>query len=111
MTDFTRICALTDIPPLGARVVKRAGAPDIAVFRTGDDQVFAVDDRCPHRGGPLSQGLVFGKRVACPLHNLHIELDTGDAVAPDTGCVKRHAVRIADGMVYLGLADHATVVG
>ena len=110
MTNWTAVCALTDIPPLGARVVKRDGAPDIAIFRTVDDAVFAVDDRCPHRGGPLSQGIVFGKRVACPLHNLLIELDTGEAVAPDTGCVPRHAVRIADGMVLLGVTAHATVV-
>jgi nitrite reductase (NADH) small subunit len=58
---------------LGSRVV-RTPSGDIAVFRTGDDEVFALDDRCPHKGGPLSQGIVHNKRVTCPLHNFVIEL-------------------------------------
>ena len=76
------IGALDDIPRLGARVV-RTRHGDIAVFRTADDRVFGLDDRCPHRGGPLSQGIVFDGRVACPLHNWCIELSDGKAVAPD----------------------------
>ncbi|HEY5862859.1 MAG TPA: Rieske 2Fe-2S domain-containing protein, partial [Casimicrobiaceae bacterium] len=68
---FVAVCRVDDIPPLGARVWSRPGDAegDIAVFRTADDRVFAVRDRCPHKGGPLSQGIVFGDRVACPLHN------------------------------------------
>ena len=73
-----------DIPPLGARVVRTADG-DIAVFRTADDEIFALRDKCPHKGGPLSQGIVHGKRVACPLHDWKIQLDSGDAVAPDEG--------------------------
>ena len=90
---------------LGARVVVRPGHPDgnVAVFRTEDDRVFAVLDRCPHKGGPLSQGIVFGDRVACPLHNWTIELATGEAVAPDVGCARRFPVRIERGVVYLAL--------
>ena len=103
MNDWLRICDLADIPPLGARVVPRRGEPGIALFRAADDRVFAVTDRCPHRGGPLSQGIVFGHRVACPLHNLHIELESGCAVAPDNGCVERFPVKVLDGTVYLGL--------
>ena len=78
------ICALEDIPRLGSRVVKSAGG-DIAVFRTADDEVFALLDRCPHKGGPLSQGIVFGESVACPLHNWTIGLADGCAKAPDVG--------------------------
>ncbi len=72
--NWLDICALDEINPLGSRVV--AGPKgDIAIFRAADDQVFALDDRCPHKGGPLSQGLIYGKRVACPLHNWQIELE------------------------------------
>jgi nitrite reductase (NADH) small subunit len=99
--NMKRICALTDIPRLGARVVKTAQHGDIAVFRNADDEVFALQDKCPHKGGPLSQGIVYGKRVACPLHGWNIELAGGSAVAPDHGCAKSFAVKVEDGAVYL----------
>lgn len=100
--NWLDICTLDKINPLGSRVV--AGPKgDIAIFRAADDQVFALDDRCPHKGGPLSQGLIYGKRVACPLHNWQIELESGEAVAPDQGCAHRHPVRVENGRVLLGL--------
>ncbi|MES2299000.1 MAG: nitrite reductase small subunit NirD [Pseudomonadota bacterium] len=103
------ICKVSDIPVLGARVVQRGLAwqelPDVAVFRTADDKVFALLDRCPHKGGPLSQGIVFGDKVACPLHNWNIELDSGCATAPDVGCAKRFKVRVEDGKVSLDLNE------
>ncbi|WP_317983008.1 nitrite reductase small subunit NirD [Pseudomonas aeruginosa] len=100
--NWLDICALDEINPLGSRVV--AGPKgDIAIFRAADDQVFALDDRCPHKGGPLSQGLIYGKLVACPLHNWQIELESGEAVAPDQGCAHRHPVRVENGRVLLGL--------
>jgi nitrite reductase (NADH) small subunit len=103
---FVAVCRLADIPVLGARVWPRPGDPDgnVAVFRTAADRVFAVRDRCPHKGGPLSQGIVFGDRVACPLHNWTIELRDGCAVAPDEGCARTFAVRVADGVVHVALA-------
>ena len=100
MDGWKALCALEDIPRLGSRVVKTPHG-DLAVFRTHEDRVFALDDRCPHKGGPLSQGIVSGDRVACPLHGWLIELDTGSAVAPDQGCVKRHEARVDAGRVYL----------
>lgn len=105
-SEWIEIGALDDIPRQGARVVRRKDG-DIAVFRTLDDEVFALADRCPHRGGPLSQGIVHGKRVACPLHDWKIHLDTGMAVAPDEGCAARFAVRVEAGKVYLSLAPDA----
>ena len=100
--NWLDICALEEINVLGSRIV--AGPKgDIAIFRTSNDEVFALDDRCPHKGGPLSQGLIYGKRVACPLHNWQIELASGDAVAPDVGCVHGHDVKIADGRVLLSI--------
>lgn len=102
--NWIEVCPLEEIPVPGARVVQAAEG-DIAVFRTAGDQVFAVRDQCPHRGGPLSQGIVYGRRVACPMHNWSIELDTGEAVAPDRGCVARYPVRVEQGVVYLALSE------
>lgn len=101
MSVWTDIGALDDIPRLGARRVRRADGVEIAVFRTAEDCVFALLDRCPHKGGPLSQGIVFGAKVACPLHNWTIDLASGHAAAPDEGCVKRFAVRVEAGRVLL----------
>ena len=95
------VCALEDIPQLGARRVRRSDGAEIALFRTADDRVFALLDRCPHKGGPLSQGIVFGSRVACPLHNWSIELDTGAAVVPDIGCTNRFDTALVNGRVLL----------
>jgi nitrite reductase (NADH) small subunit len=107
MADWIRVCALADIPRQGARVVSRAGSPAIALFRTADDRVFALVDRCPHKGGPLSQGIVHGHRVACPLHNWSIELATGEAVAPDAGCTNALRVELRGAGVYLQRDDVA----
>jgi nitrite reductase (NADH) small subunit len=106
LESLTQVCRLGEIPALGARVVARPDHPDgnVAVFRTADDRVFAVLDRCPHKGGPLSQGIVFGDRVACPLHNWSIDLATGCAVPPDVGCARRFPVNVEDGVVYVDLA-------
>lgn len=97
------VCKLDDLPVLGARVLERSEAQggNIAVFRNSSDAVFALLDKCPHKGGPLSQGIVFGERVACPLHNWSIELKSGEAVAPDIGCTKRFAVKLKDRDVYV----------
>jgi nitrite reductase (NADH) small subunit len=96
------VCRLDDIPVLGARRVTREGASvPIAVFRNAEDRVFALLDRCPHQGGPLSQGIVFGESVACPLHNWTIGLADGCAQAPDEGCVQRFACRLEAGEVFL----------
>ncbi len=102
MTQWFEIGHIDDIPMLGARVV-RTPRGDIAVFRNADNKIFAIDDRCPHRGGPLSQGIVHGSRVTCPLHNWVIELADGKAVAPDQGCAPRHPVEIKDGVISLYL--------
>ncbi len=86
---------------LGARRVAREAGRDIAVFRSADDEIFALLDRCPHKGGPLSQGIVTADSVACPLHNWNIGLADGCARAPDDGCTPKFAVRVVDGQVML----------
>ena len=109
MNDWKTICRVDDIPVLGARRVRRPAGADVAVFRTADDRVFALLDRCPHKGGPLSQGIVFGEHVACPLHNWAISLVDGQARAPDVGCATRFAVRIEAGTVSLLASELATL--
>ena len=99
------ICKVTDIPVLGSRVVNRADKPNVAIFRNSEDKVFALLDRCPHKGGPLSQGIVFGERVACPLHNWSIGLGDGCAAAPDEGCTQKFSVKVESGDVYLDLVE------
>lgn len=99
------ICKVSDIPVLGSRVVNRADKPNVAIFRNSEDKVFALLDRCPHKGGPLSQGIVFGERVACPLHNWSIGLDSGCAAAPDEGCAQKFSVKVEGDDVYLDLVE------
>ncbi|HEV7813910.1 MAG TPA: nitrite reductase (NAD(P)H) small subunit [Janthinobacterium sp.] len=99
------ICKVKDIPPLGVRVVQRGLAwqelPGVALFRAGDDGIFALLDRCPLGDGPLSQGIVGAARVTCPLHTWDIDLATGRAAAPEQGSARVYAVRIEDGRIYL----------
>lgn len=95
---------LDELPLRGARVVRVRGV-DIAVFRTGEGRVFALRDRCPHRGGPLSQGIVHGERVTCPLHDWVVDLRSGNAIGADTGCTPAFAARVADGRVAVDVPD------
>lgn len=103
MSHWNFICPLDDIPRLGARVVQRASGGDIAIFRTAADEVFALLDQCPHKGGPLSQGLVHGRRVTCPLHGWNFTLEDGQALAPDHGSCASFAVKVEHGQVLLAL--------
>ena len=108
-TEWKRICFVTDIPVLGSRRISRAQGMDVAVFRNSEDAVFALLDRCPHKGGPLSQGIVHGMHVACPLHNWNIGLADGCAKSPDEGCTPKFAVRVNEGVVYLDSVELKTL--
>ncbi|CAG1012909.1 nitrite reductase (NADH) small subunit [Burkholderiaceae bacterium] len=105
MSQWKSICRVDDIPVLGSRRVARPDGCDVAVFRNAEDKVFALLDRCPHKGGPLSQGIVFGESVACPLHNWTIGLHDGCAKAPDEGCTPRFSVNVENGVVYLNVDE------
>jgi nitrite reductase (NADH) small subunit len=100
---FVDIGALEDIPLRGARTVTTAFG-DVAVFRTGGGEVFALRDQCPHKQGPLSQGIVHGTSVTCPLHGWVISLQTGEAQGLDSGCTPRFAVKLEAGRVFLALS-------
>ncbi|HWH75243.1 MAG TPA: nitrite reductase small subunit NirD [Methylibium sp.] len=108
MSTWKKICFVADIPALGSRRVQRPQGVAVALFRTAEDRVFAVLDRCPHKGGPLSQGIVFGNSVACPLHNWTIGLDDGCAAAPDEGCTPSFACKVEGDEVYLDADELAT---
>jgi len=102
MTNWTDIAALEDIPKLGSRVLQ-TDTVNIALFRTASDEVFAIKDECPHKQGPLSQGIVHGTSVTCPLHNWKIDLASGEALGPDEGCTNTYATKIENGRVLLAL--------
>ena len=102
MANWTEIANLEDIPRLGARVLK-TDTMDVALFRTATDEVFAIKDECPHKQGPLSQGIVHGTSVTCPLHNWNIDLASGEALGPDEGCTNTFTVKIENGRIYLAL--------
>jgi nitrite reductase (NADH) small subunit len=99
--DWLDIGWLDQIPVRGSRTVTVAGGEEVAVFRTADNRVFALANRCPHKGGPLSQGIVHGHSVACPLHNWRIALATGEAQGEDKGCTPTIPVKVDAGRVLL----------
>jgi len=108
MNQWTLICRVDEIPALGSRRVSRPNAPAVALFRTVENRVFALLDRCPHKGGPLSQGIVFGDAVACPLHNWTIGLADGCARAPDEGSTPTFKCHVEAGRVFLDSDELAT---
>jgi nitrite reductase (NADH) small subunit len=97
---WTKICPLNEIPKLGSRLV-RTKEKEIGVFRTDDDRVFAINNLCPHKKGPLSQGIVYGDTVQCPLHNWKISLIDGKAEEPDEGETPCYQTKVEDGIVFL----------
>ena len=102
MSKWIEVTSLEEIPVLGSRVLETADAR-IAVFRGRDDQVYAIQDACPHKQGPLSQGIMHGDSVTCPLHNWKISLKSGEALGPDEGCSNVYMTRVDEGVVYIQL--------
>lgn len=103
MNDWVEIGRVENIPRRGARCVNTP-AGRIAVFRTAEDQVFAIEDQCPHKGGPLSQGIVHGAQVTCPLHNWVFSLETGEAQGADEGSVRTIPLNVLDGRILMAVA-------
>jgi nitrite reductase (NADH) small subunit len=109
MSEWIEVVALDQIPVLGSRVIKTREM-DIAVFRGSDDRVYAVRDACPHKNGPLSQGIMHGHSVTCPLHNWKIDLTNGEAIGPDEGCTKVFPTKVEGGVVVLQLSVNEAAV-
>ena len=103
MSEWIEVVALEDIPVLGSRIVETEVGKDIALFRSAEDEVFAIRDACPHEQGPLSQGIMHGTSVTCPLHNWKIDLASGSALGPDEGCSNVFPVKVEQGKVLLNL--------
>ena len=103
MSNWMQVVALEEVPMLGSRVVE-AGELEVALFRTAGDMIFAIKNACPHKGGPLSEGIVHGTSVTCPLHNWKIDLASGEALGPDQGCANTFPVKIENGQIYIELA-------
>jgi nitrite reductase (NADH) small subunit len=103
---WTDVGALDQIPRRGARVV-RTPHGCVAVFRAADDRAFALEDRCPHKGGPLSQGIVHGDSVTCPLHNWVLSLETGAARGADVGSALAFPLRVENGRLWIDLSPLA----
>ena len=109
MTSWITVCRIDDIPLLGSRRVAREKGADVALFRSSAGRVFALLDRCPHKGGKLSQGIVAGEGVACPLHNWTIGFCDGKAAAPDEGSTPVFAVNLDGDAVQLDAQELATL--
>lgn len=103
MSNWIDIAALDTVPQRGARLVKTAHGC-VAVFRTGDDKIFALDNACPHKKGPLAEGIVHGSEVTCPLHNWVISLETGTVQGADEGQVATYPARVEEGRILLDVA-------
>jgi nitrite reductase (NADH) small subunit len=101
--DWIDIADLDDVPKRGARLVKTAHGC-VAVFRTGADEVYALDNACPHKNGPLAEGIVHGASVTCPLHNWVISLETGLVQGPDEGQVSTYPARVENRRILLDVA-------
>jgi nitrite reductase (NADH) small subunit len=106
VADWIEVCALEDVPAGGARRLHAGGAV-IALIRPEAERVFALEDRCPHKGGPLSEGIVAADRVACPLHGQCVDLASGTMIAPDEGRVRTFGVRVEAGRIWLRRAELA----
>ena len=102
MSNWIEVGKVEEIQKLGARVVE-TDKGDIAVFRAADDHIFALRDRCPHKDGPLSQGIVHGHVVTCPLHNWNIDLESGEAKEPDEGCAGRYECKVENDVIFLAI--------
>lgn len=101
-TNWVAVGTIADIPRLGARCVK-VGETTVAIFRTAEDQVFALEDKCPHKNGPLSQGIVHDGCVTCPLHNWVISLETGEAQGADEGATASYPIKMEDETILLDI--------
>ena len=104
LENWTGVVALEEIPRLGSRVID-TDTMKIAVFRTASDDVFAMKDECPHKKGSLSQGIVHGTSVTCPLHNWKIDLASGEALGPDEGCTNVFPVKIENGFIFIDFTN------
>jgi len=109
--EWLDIGPIDQLPALGARTLPVQGGQEIAIFRTANGQVYGLVNKCPHKAGPLSQGIVHDTTVTCPLHNWRISLISGEALGDDKGCVPVIPVKIDGGRILIGRAEALASVG
>ena len=100
MSGWIEVGGVDDVPLRGSRIVRAQGG-DIALFKDADGAIFALRDECPHKKGPLSQGIVHGRSVSCPLHGWIIDLESGQAQGADHGCTNVISLRVENGRILL----------
>lgn len=103
MSDWIEVGHVDDVPLRGSRVIATEQG-NIAIFKAAGGRIFALWDKCPHKGGPLSQGIVHGASVTCPLHNWVISLESGAAQGADAGSVRTFPLKIDEGRLLLNVA-------
>ena len=102
MSTWIKLITKDEIPSMGSRKVI-IGEIEIAIFKTKDDSIFAINNLCPHKKGKLSEGLVHEHIVTCPLHNWDVDLASGEALGNDSGCTNVYKTKIKNNIVYLYL--------
>lgn len=102
MIKWYKVTNIDDVPFMGSRVVEIADV-EIAIFKTKDGSIFAINNTCPHKKGKLSEGLVHESVVTCPLHNWNVDLKSGESLGNDSGCTNVYETKIVDGIIYLGI--------
>ena len=102
MKKFIEVININEIPKMGSRVLEM-GDTEIALFKTLEDKVFAINNVCPHKQGKLSEGIVHNDNVTCPLHNWVIDFNSGEAQGSDTGCTNTYEVKIEEEKVFIKL--------
>ena len=102
MAKWYKITEIENIPAMGSRKVE-IGEIEIAIFKTRDGSIFAINNICPHKKGKLSEGLVHEHIVTCPLHNWNIDLKSGEALGNDHGCTNIYETKIVENIIYLGI--------
>jgi nitrite reductase (NADH) small subunit len=106
-SGWLQVCTLHELSRAGVRTLALPEL-NVAVFRLADGRVFAIEDRCPHRGARLSAGVIYdADKIACLDHGWGIRLADGEAEAPEQGCVLTFPVKVEDGLVFVLIARRA----
>jgi nitrite reductase (NADH) small subunit len=100
---YVAVCDMDELPVGLGRAFDVDGRR-IAIFRTRAGSVHAVDNRCPHKGGPLAEGMLAGSQIVCPLHAFRFELSSGECDQPGTCGIQTYAARVHEGTVFIKFA-------
>lgn len=102
--EFVAVCKLDELP-VGLGRAFRVGKHALALFRTRSGKVFAVANACPHKGGPLAEGMLAGEQVVCPMHAFRFDSDSGGCDQANVCAVVTYPVEVADGVVSVGMIE------